>query len=180
MSDTEALHIVVGETARLVKGVREDQWDLPTPCPEWDVRTLVGHVVRGDAHFTAAVRDDGLQSPPIGDPAADLERVGEEMVSVFSGPGALERKVVLPSGTLPGAAALWMRVVEHLVHGWDLARATKQRPRYMETIAETALEFSRGLMERVDLSHRPFADPQPVAADAPALDRLAALLGRSV
>ena len=45
------------ETARLVGGVRPDQMDLPTPCSDWDVRTLIAHLVGGKAN------SDGLGSP---------------------------------------------------------------------------------------------------------------------
>lgn len=48
-----------------------------------------------------------------------------------------------------------------------------------DRVSEQELAFTR---EKLDLpgNRRPFAAPQPVAEDAPALDRLAALLGRSV
>ena len=39
------------ETARLVGGVRPDQMDLPTPCSDWDVRTLIAHLVGGNVRF---------------------------------------------------------------------------------------------------------------------------------
>jgi uncharacterized protein (TIGR03086 family) len=179
MDDIEMLRQVVDHSGKLVAGVSADQWAAPTPCPDWDVRTLVGHLVSGDAWYAAAVRGDHLSPPSVDDPGADFSAVSGDMIAAFSEPDALDRRVALPIGTLPGASAVWMRVVEHLVHGWDIARATGQEPEFGEKATKTALKFSRDLMERADLSHRPFADPKPVADDAPYLDRLVALLGRT-
>jgi uncharacterized protein (TIGR03086 family) len=69
--------------------------------------------------------------------------------------------------------------VETLVHGWDLATATGQRlPGSADALAEGVLDFSRALLARLPEGRHPFAPPRPVADDAPALDRLVALLGR--
>ena len=35
----------------LVAAIRAEQWTAPTPCSEWDVRALVGHVVSGNQLF---------------------------------------------------------------------------------------------------------------------------------
>lgn len=179
MDDIEMLRQVTDHTGKLVGGVAADQWTAATPCEEWDVRTLVGHLVSGDAWFAAAVRGDHLKPPSVEDPAADLGYVSDDLIAAFSEPDALDRRVALPIGTLPGASALWVRIVEHIVHGWDLARATGQRPELGEKVTKTALKFSRDLIERAELSHRPFADPRPVPDDAPHLDKLVALLGRT-
>jgi len=40
------------------------------------------------------------------------------------------------------------------------------------------LDFSRGALEALPAERRPFGPAQPVADDAAAIDRLAALLGR--
>lgn len=67
-------------------------------------------------------------------------------MAAFEEPGALERTVRAPIGEVPGAVALRLQTIEHLVHGWDLTRAIGQKALF----------------------------------DAPALDRLAALLGRDI
>src|SRR5262249_34088410 len=33
-----------GEFGRRVDAIKDDQWSAPTPCTEWDVRTLVHHL----------------------------------------------------------------------------------------------------------------------------------------
>ncbi|MDQ3985484.1 MAG: maleylpyruvate isomerase family mycothiol-dependent enzyme, partial [Actinomycetota bacterium] len=38
----------VEEFDRRVEQIRDDQWELPTPCSEWNVRDLVGHLVYED------------------------------------------------------------------------------------------------------------------------------------
>jgi uncharacterized protein (TIGR03086 family) len=74
---------------------------------------------------------------------------------------------------------LQIRLYDLLAHGWDLARATGIPARLPEDLAEQALGFVQ-----VQFSAQPrtgrFAEPQPVEETAPAIDRLAAFLGRPV
>ena len=81
--------------------------------------------------------------------------------------------------TVPAAVALHLRLTELLVHGWDLAIATGQPTVGLpEDVAEQELAFSRHQLTQLPPGRMPFAPPQPVDQDAPAIDRLAALLGR--
>jgi uncharacterized protein (TIGR03086 family) len=92
----------------------------------------------------------------------------------------MERIVSTPMGERPGAVLVQLRVAELLVHGWDLARATGQDTDLDPELAEvvrTAWTTQLGDRPRTLL---PFDEPQPVPDDAPAADRLAAYLGRSV
>lgn len=34
---------------QLVAAVRAEQWPDPTPCPDWNGRDLVSHIIAGDA-----------------------------------------------------------------------------------------------------------------------------------
>jgi uncharacterized protein (TIGR03086 family) len=92
----------------------------------------------------------------------------------------MERPVTVPFGTVPGVVALHLRLTEILVHGWDLAHATGQTATFPDDLVEQELDFTRGKLADVPSNRSPFAPPQEVADDAPALDRLAACLGRSV
>jgi uncharacterized protein (TIGR03086 family) len=92
----------------------------------------------------------------------------------------LERSVTVPFGTIPGIVALHLRMTELLVHGWDLARATGQRPAFPDDLAEQELAFTRSKLTDIPPDRSPFGPPQPVADDAAAIDRLAACLGRNV
>lgn len=81
---------------------------------------------------------------------------------------------------LSAAVALHLRITELLVHGWDLARATDQVVTFPEDLAGQELAFTRVALADIPPGRRPFAPPEPVADDAPAIDRLAACLGRTV
>lgn len=91
----------------------------------------------------------------------------------------MERAYHGPPGTISGAAWLHVRITDLLAHGWDLARATGQPAELPEDLAEQALIFSRAQMATVSRTGR-FGPAQPVADDAPAIDRLVAFLGRPV
>lgn len=185
----EALERVLGTVQLLVEGIRAQQWDDPTPCSDWNVRDLTNHVVLGNRMFADILsggtpatagpeRADTGQVP--GDVPAACREVGEALLAAFRQPGALERMVTVPFGTVPGIAALHLRITELLAHGWDLARATGQPAAFPEQIVERELEFSKEKLAELPPDRKPFAPPQPVAEDAPAIDRLAACLGRSV
>lgn len=191
---------------RLVAAVPADRWDAATPCAEWTVRDLVQHLVDGTGQVAAALagatapqRPDGPADPagadagavvgsdegsPGSDEGGDLAeryRAAESaMLAAFAAPGAMERLVTVPLGTVPADVALHLRTVEALVHGWDLAVAAQQPVALPDDLAEQELAFARGALAQLPPGRRPFGPPQPVREDAPAIERLVALLGRSV
>lgn len=47
----EALEELWASTGRLLGEVRSDDWSLPTPCADWDVRQLAAHIASGQSAF---------------------------------------------------------------------------------------------------------------------------------
>jgi uncharacterized protein (TIGR03086 family) len=172
-------------TGELVAAVSGEQWGIPTPCTEWNVRDLVNHLVRGNRMFAVIVNGETAPDPRPGDvlgddPVAAYGSAAELVVAAFGRPGALDRVVTVPFGTVPGIVALHLRMTEALVHGWDLARATGQQTGFPDDIVEQELAFTAGKLADIPPDRSPFGPPRPVADDAPAIDRLAACLGRPV
>jgi len=179
----EQLTRALSAVGDLIARIRDDQWSAPTPCTDWTVHDLVNHLVGVNWVFAARLRD---QMPPefvadhLGDdPAAAYRDTSAAVRNSFDQPGALERAYHGPLGAISGAAWLQVRITDLLAHGWDLARATGQPAELPEDLAEHALVFSRIQMSSVPRTGR-FGPAQPVADDAPAIDRLAAFLGRPV
>jgi uncharacterized protein (TIGR03086 family) len=174
------------ETAEaLIAAITPEQWSRPTPCTDWDVRALVTHLSGGNHLFAAALADDASSRArePAGlaeddDLVADYRNSAQAVLAAFRRPGALQRMVEVPFGTVPGGVALHLRLTEVLVHGWDLARATGQVADFPEDLAEQELAFTRDALGAVPPGRSPFAPPTPAPDTAPALDRLAACLGR--
>jgi uncharacterized protein (TIGR03086 family) len=178
-----ALELVLNGFGELLDGVRQPQWTAPTPCVEWDVRALVNHVAMGQLLFASVLR--GL--PPLellagyqdGDPAGEFRRSSEALLDAFDLPAVMSQTFEVPFGVVPGGVMVMLRTVEGLVHGWDLAMATGQSTSFPEEIAGTALVASQQLAAGLPRGEQ-FAEAQPVASDAPALDQLVALLGHRV
>lgn len=186
----ENLAAAMEAVGTVVDGVRDDQWSAPTGCGDWSVRQVTGHLVSGDRLFAAIL--SGTPMPPLeelrrrsaedglgADPPAAYREAARALLAAFDRPGVLEEVHGFPVGQLPGRAAIQLRTVETLVHGWDLAAATGQRllPS-ADALADGVLDFSRQLLARLPEGRHPFAPSRPVADDAPGLDRLVALLGR--
>ena len=191
-SPVESLASASQEAGLLLAGVRDDQWDLPTPCADWSVRDVAEHLVGGTRRFARALREASPAEPPAPAPpgppadpapgglAAAYRESAADLLAACAAAGALDRVVTVPFGQVPGVVALHLRLVEALVHGWDVATATGQVARFDDESVERALDFSRAQLSRIPPGRRPFGPPQPVADDAPVLDRLVARLGRSV
>ncbi len=168
---------------RLIAGIGAHQWSTPTPCTDWNVRAVVDHLVSGNLNFAALVRDE--PRPDHGpeqladDPVAAYRSAAATMHAAFAEPGVLERVYQAPIGSAPGSVLAHLRITELLVHGWDLARATGQPPELPADIAEGELALWRAQFEGgPGAKGLPFAPARPVADEAPAIDRLAAFLGR--
>ncbi|MDA8355410.1 MAG: TIGR03086 family metal-binding protein [Actinomycetota bacterium] len=165
---------------RVLARVTDDQLDAPTPCTEWTVRDLVGHVIAGNQRLATGAASHS----PGSEHAAELvelhARTAADAHEAFAAPGGLDRSFELPFGSVPGTTVIGMRATDALVHAWDLARATGQSTRDIdEELAAELLEASRARV-RPELRGpgKPFGDEQPCDAGASASDRLAAFLGR--
>src|SRR5436190_7950838 len=61
------LERALDQTAGLIAAVRPEQAELPTPCPDWDVRALVQHLAGQDLrNFLVSARGETAdwQAPP--------------------------------------------------------------------------------------------------------------------
>lgn len=180
-------------TEALIAAIRPEQWSDPTPCPGWTISDLVAHLVAGNRAFTTILRGE---KPPVApapsndttttttsapiDGLADYRSQAPALLAAFAQPGVLEQMVTVPAGTVPGIVALHLRITELLVHGWDLAHATAQPTTGLPAdLAEQELAFTRGALPNLPPGHSPFGPPQPISDTAPAIDRLAAYLGRA-
>jgi uncharacterized protein (TIGR03086 family) len=167
----------------LISNIGPEQSSLPTPCTEWDVGRVVEHLDGMNRVFAAMLAGE--------DPTSRSEAVPWEtlparfrdssalLVDAFATPGALVRLFRSPLGSATGSERLMIRMYDLLAHGWDLAQATGQRAAVPDDAAEAALAFVRGQLADEARSGR-FAPAQPVPAEAPAVERLAAFLGRTV
>jgi uncharacterized protein (TIGR03086 family) len=116
------------EFERVVRQLPADSWARPTPS-EITVRELVEHVVVGN-RFTALLlagvgRDDArasLAGDQLGnDPVAAVAESSTRQVGAFAAARS-DQSVPGPNGDIPAAAFLRFRLVDLIVHAWDLLR----------------------------------------------------------
>jgi uncharacterized protein (TIGR03086 family) len=168
----------------LIEAVEPSQLDDPTPCPDWDVRTLISHLVgtvdraraigQGIPPFTVPSIVVGLSDAGLAD--AFRESV-DKLWPVWDDDDSLTRMVEVPWGTVPGAAALLGYVREALVHGWDLAVATGQSPEADPAVASAALAAATAFLPADAREFTPFGLPVPSSVEAGPTEQLANWLG---
>src|SRR5438132_14171691 len=138
----------LASTRAYLAGVKPGQWHDPTPCAEYDVRTLVNHVVSGN--FWVAPLVGGSSIADVGDKYDGdvlgddpLDTYGEsaaEAAAAFKAPGAMEASVAVSYGPVPGEIYAGHRYIDVLIHGWDLAKATGQDTTLPADLVEAAFE----------------------------------------
>lgn len=171
--------------AALIDRTSIEEFNSPTPCPEWTVGDLLGHILAGNVKYLhiAQGSDWGRGVPDVGlddDPARAYRRGIETMLHAWQQPGVLAREVTLPIGRGPAEAALFIHLGETLVHGWDLANATRQRPPWGDAVVKASLTQFRSWLPPQRPPGTPFSDAISLVDDAKPIDRLAAYLGRDV
>ena len=107
--------------------VPEEAWGNPTPCPDWTVRDVAVHVIKG-FHLVPAL----LAHEPV-DPAernrdslgANLHEAGsvalESAVAALGRPGALDAEVSAPAGVMPARMFALVRMADTVIHTWDMS-----------------------------------------------------------
>jgi uncharacterized protein (TIGR03086 family) len=183
-------------TAR-VHAVSGGQWTLPTPDREWNVADLVWHLV--DEHRWTEPLLSGVDLEAAGAVVADLypaPRPGPDSgqggpglarewdiaatrsADAFRAYGALAGSVHIGRGRAPAPEYLAEMNLDLVVHAWDLGTAIGYPEPLPDDAVAAVYAEARAIIDRTPAGM--FAAPVEVPADAPVLDKLVSLTGRTL
>jgi len=163
---------------------------LPTPCPDWDLGRLLGHLCESMTDLETALRTGRLDlGGPVGraggDPVEALRERAAELLCASYCYGGPERFVAVGGLPVPAGLVACTGAVEIAVHGWDVSAARARAGG--DEGGVPAAPIPAGLATRM-LRLGPllvtgreglFAVPVEVPAQASPGDRLVGYLGRN-
>lgn len=159
----------------LLSGVADHQLSGPTPCKEYTVEDLIGHIDEVAAGFAAVAG------------AASSESADDWRVRVPGNVRALGRAWDDPAawrgetdaGNLELPNELWGKIAltEMVVHGWDLARATDQSFDLPEPTLRACLDHVTAFVPNAPIPEL-WGPAVDLPADASLIDRVVARTGR--
>ena len=176
-------------TDRVVATITPDQFDLSTPCADWNVKQLDNHLI-ATLHLGRALLSDEMptvQSGPgqlpvedlVGDDLIGAYRDGVEVLVAATTSDAVGRMHVTPLGEMPGVGLAGFTALDVFVHGWDLAKATGQPTTLDGELAELMLGFARQAISDESGTRAPLIGPEiATASSGDTTTRLVAYLGR--
>jgi uncharacterized protein (TIGR03086 family) len=149
--------------------------DQPSPCEQWDVRTLLNHMLDTQTYFLRSAKGEEASPPSptppalLGDdPVGQFKTTQSELIAEYSKPG------VADANPMPVGIAF----SDTLLHGCDVARATGQDDTMPEGLAEASYEMLHGNV--TDENRKGAFGPEiEVGADASAQEKLLGFTGRA-
>ncbi len=184
MATRDHLYSVVASLQPVIYGVSAEEMDKPTPCTDFDVRTVANHML-GTIEAMRRVGAAEPQDPedPWGTSGEnitehwrdDLGRTLTEFADAWSQPDAWEGDPT--GGGMPRQMVGDMGFVEVMLHGWDLAKGTGQDLEYDDEAAARALEILEQIGEQ-GRSGGAFGPEVQVPDDAAPFAKALALSGR--
>jgi uncharacterized protein (TIGR03086 family) len=175
----------MGATRACLKGVGSGQWHVPTPCSEWDLKQIANHII--GENLWAAELFQGRTITDVGtrldgdlagdDPAAAYAASVGPASEAVSPPGAMETICHLSFGDYSGSDYAAQLLLDTVVHGWDIARASGQETRLDPDLVAACLPIARELTTQFR-SAGVFGEDLPVGPDADPQTRLLGMMGR--
>ncbi len=176
--------------ADLVAHVQDEALAGPTPCPAYSLGDLIEHIGGLALAFTAAARKERnayTEMAPAGD-AARLgarwrERIPRDLAALaqaWADPGTWTGMTRIAGNDSPAEVVGLVLADELAVHGWDVARASRQPYACEPDILEAALRFLR-MFASPDAPDGPevtFGPARILLDEAPLLDRVVGMAGR--
>ncbi|WP_040782335.1 TIGR03086 family metal-binding protein [Nocardia pneumoniae] len=137
----------------VVAGVRADQWQLPTPCSEWDVTQVVQHAAGDQLAYAKFLGiGDGPTDNPFapsgaidGSPSTLVRDAIEQTSAAWATVDDATETVPtpLPHGALATPVAAVLCALDAAVHAWDIAIATGQPSPLTDELATHLLTAAR-------------------------------------
>ena len=173
------------EAARVVGNVPRKALDTPTPCGDWDLRTLLNHTILWTSYSAErrahgeSVAEDLMNKDFTADPGfrEDYARQISKAVQAWSAPEAWAGTRNVMGDATPAADVGAMLLMETALHGGDVARATGQE---FTTDGPTAKALEDIVQAQAELfrKYQGFADAIEPPKNATAFERALTLSGR--
>lgn len=175
----------------LVRGATSDDLGRPTPCSAWTLADLLAHMTAQHHGFAAAALGHGEDLahwqvlPPAEDAATEYAEAAELAITAFASVTAPDQVFTLPElpavQTFPAARAIGFHFIDHVVHGWDVARSLGLAYDPDPDLLAAALPIAHAVPDG-DLRlapDSPFRPALPAQDGASTLERILTALGRS-
>jgi uncharacterized protein (TIGR03086 family) len=177
---TDELHSAEDTLAvlqRVLHTVADDDLSRQTPCAEFEVSQLTGHLLNS---ITALGGMVGAEFPER-DESDSVERqviaAARPALDAWHRHG-LDGSVPFGKGQMPATSACGVLSIEFLVHAWDYATAIGHRVDAPEPLSEYVLGLARQIIRPELRGSAGFDDPVDAPANAGALEQLVAFTGR--
>ncbi|GAY14956.1 TIGR03086 family metal-binding protein [Mycobacterium sp. shizuoka-1] len=187
MDSLDLLHRADRRLVDLTATLSDGALELPSPCADWNVRSLLSHTVASIDAFAAAV--DGGPGPTEaelfsgqdilgGDPQAVVERSVARSQRAWATITDWQLPVATVLGEMPAAQAVGIITYSTLVHSWDLAVATGRPVEFDDAEAGLA-EAVGGQLVPPLRQQELFGAAVETRADATPTQRVVAFAGRN-
>jgi uncharacterized protein (TIGR03086 family) len=108
--------------------IRPGEMALPTPCPDWDLAALLGHLGDSMADLETAIRTgcldlDHPRGPAGEDPVDAMREQAAELLCAAYCHAGPESFVTIGGLPMPADLVACTGAVEIAVHGWDVTAA---------------------------------------------------------
>ncbi|KAA0099638.1 TIGR03086 family protein [Mycolicibacterium sp. P1-18] len=155
--------------------VGDDQLGLPTPCRDYDVAALAGHLADSLTRLSGAA--GVVVTAPAGGAITGLVDAARRAVADWRRRGT-DGEVSFAGRTMAAHDLLGVIGLEFVVHGWDFATAVGDTFDVPDELADDILHLAFKTVTSQSRRNAGFDEPVPIGADARALDRLLAFTGR--
>ena len=156
----------------VLAAVHEGQLAQPTPCGDWDVAQLIGHLVAAPQRFLAAAQGEQPDwsagpRPATDNGAADFRSHADDLIHHWH-----------QAGDAAESGQVDWQTAEIALHTWDVARATGQSTPLLPEVAERALAFMSAMLTPENRG-KAFGPEVQAPDGASPYERLAAFAGRT-
>lgn len=157
------------QTAEVLSAIPDDRLADATPCAEWDVGSLVAHLVVDPRNFVTMANggQPDWSNPPLPDDwSAEFRAAADDLLRMWR-----------ETGESASPESMDWQTAEFAVHTWDLVHAIGLPKDLDPEVALRGLAFMSAALTP-DNRGDAFGPAVPIEDDAPVYDRLAAFAGR--
>lgn len=168
----------------IMSNVRDEHWNNPTPCSEWNVKALVNHLtneaswvpdlMEGKTIAEVGNKYDGdlLGGDPVQAWKDAMIKAVESVELVDE-----EKTVHLSYGDFPAKSYLNDNATDYVIHSWDLIKGINLDFHLPEDLSEIAYNFIAPVQKDM-VSYGIYKEEQPVNDNATWEEKLIAKSGR--